>query len=75
MFLDVPTLFIVSTCVAGLLGLLLFFAWVQDRNVHALAWWATAYVLGGVGVALWIAEAAGISAPLTPYHAASVAAY
>ncbi|MEA2984282.1 MAG: hypothetical protein QOD94_536 [Alphaproteobacteria bacterium] len=64
MFLDVPTLFIVSTCVAGLLGLLLFFAWVQDRNVHALAWWATAYVLGGVGVALWIAEAAGISAPL-----------
>ena len=64
MFLDVTTLFIVSTCIAGLLGLLLFFAWNQDRNVHALAWWGTAYIVGGVGVGLWIAEAAGISEPL-----------
>jgi diguanylate cyclase (GGDEF)-like protein len=64
MFLDVPTLFIVATCIAGLLGLLLFFAWVQDRNMRALAWWAAAYMLGGVGVALWIVEAA-LSEPLS----------
>src|SRR5687767_3789172 len=64
MFLDVPTLFIVSTCIAGLLGLLLFFAWVQDRNMRALAWCGAAYTLGGVGVALWIVEAA-VSEPFS----------
>jgi diguanylate cyclase (GGDEF)-like protein len=64
MFLDVPTLFIVSTCIAGLLGLLLFFAWVQDRNMQALAWCGAAYTLGGVGVALWIVEAA-VSEPFS----------
>ena len=65
MFLDVPTLFIVSTCIAGLLGLFLFFAWIQDRNIRALAWWGAAYILGGLGVALWIAEAALASQPLS----------
>lgn len=63
MLLDIPTLFIVSTCIAGLLGLFLFFAWIQDRNIRALAWWGAAYMLGGVGVALWIAEAAVPSMP------------
>src|SRR5438045_8868960 len=64
MFLDVPTLFIVSSCITGLLGLFLFFAWIQDRNIRALAWWGAAYILGGVGVALWIAEAAFAENPL-----------
>ena len=64
MFLDVPTLFIVSSCIAGLLGLFLFFAWIQDRSIRALAWWGAAYMLGGVGVALWIAEAALGSQPV-----------
>ncbi len=65
MFLDVPTLFIVSTCIAGLLGLFLFFAWIQDRSVGALAWWGAAYMIGGVGVAMWIAESALMSQPFT----------
>jgi diguanylate cyclase (GGDEF)-like protein len=65
MFLDVPTLFIVSSCIAGLLGLFLFFAWIQDRNIQALAWWAAGYMLGGLGVALWIAEAAFAAKPLS----------
>jgi diguanylate cyclase (GGDEF)-like protein len=65
MFLDVPTLFIVSTCIAGLLGLILFFAWIQDRSIRALAWWGAAYMLGGVGVAMWIAESALMSQPFT----------
>jgi diguanylate cyclase (GGDEF)-like protein len=65
MFLDVPTLFIVSTCIAGLLGLILFFAWIQDRSIRALAWWGAAYMLGGVGVAIWIAESALMSQPFT----------
>jgi diguanylate cyclase (GGDEF)-like protein len=63
--LDIPTLFIVSTCVVALLGLFLFFAWIQDRSIRALAWWGAAYLLGGVGVALWIADEA-VSPPL-PY--------
>jgi diguanylate cyclase (GGDEF)-like protein len=65
MFLDIPTLFIVSSCIAGLLGLFLFFAWVQDRNIRALAWWGAGYMLGGGGVALWILEAALSSQPLS----------
>jgi diguanylate cyclase (GGDEF)-like protein len=64
MSLDIPTLFIVSTCIAALLGLFLFFAWIQDRNIRALAWWGAAYILGGVGVALWIVEATLPDVPL-----------
>ena len=44
--LDLTTLFVVAVCVTGLLGLLLLFAWTQDR-VRALAWWGTAYLVGG----------------------------
>jgi diguanylate cyclase (GGDEF)-like protein len=69
MSLDIPTLFIVSTCIAGLLGLFLFFAWIRDRNIRALAWWGGAYLFGGLGVALWMSEAA-VSPPL-PYGAAN----
>ena len=39
--LDISTLFIVATCVSALLGLLLLFAWTQDR-IRALAWWGAA---------------------------------
>jgi diguanylate cyclase (GGDEF)-like protein len=69
MSLDVPTLFIVSTCIASLLGLILCFAWIQDRNIRALAWWGAAYLLGGVGVALWILDA---GSP-TPFYGLSSA--
>jgi len=58
MLLDIPTLFIVASCIAGLLGFFLFFAWIQDRSIRALAWWGAGYMLGGLGLALWIAEAA-----------------
>src|SRR5215813_15591628 len=53
--LDVSTLFIVATCVSALLGLLLLFAWTQDR-IRALAWWGAAYLLGGFSVSLWIVD-------------------
>jgi diguanylate cyclase (GGDEF)-like protein len=53
--LDVSTLFIVATCVSALLGLLLLFAWTQDR-IRALAWWGAAYLVGGASVALWIVD-------------------
>jgi diguanylate cyclase (GGDEF)-like protein len=53
--LDISTLFIVATCVSALLGLLLLFAWTQDR-IRALAWWGAAYLVGGFSVALWIVD-------------------
>ncbi len=52
--LDLPTLFLVSTCVTGLLGIFLFVLWFQDRSVRALGYWASAYLIGGFAVALWI---------------------
>jgi diguanylate cyclase (GGDEF)-like protein len=62
MSLDVGTLFIVATCVTSLLGLLLLFAWTQDR-VRALAWWGVAYLIGGFSVAIWSVDSL-ISPPL-----------
>ncbi len=52
--LDIPTLFVVSTCITALLGLFLLYLWVQDRTVRALGWWAAAYLIGGFAVALWM---------------------
>jgi diguanylate cyclase (GGDEF)-like protein len=52
--LDIPTLFVVSTCITALLGLFLLYLWIQDRSVRALGWWAAAYLIGGFAVALWI---------------------
>jgi diguanylate cyclase (GGDEF)-like protein len=53
--LDVSTLVLVATCVAGLLGIFLLYAWNQDR-IGALAWWGAAYLIGGFAVALWLAD-------------------
>ena len=53
--LDVTTLFLVATCVTGLLGLLLLFAFVKTR-IPALAWWGAAYLIGGCSVAAWSLE-------------------
>src|SRR4029078_9110038 len=62
--LDVTTIFVVAVCVTGLLGLLLLFAYVQDR-VRALAWWGTAYLIGGFSVVIWGIES-HLSPPLPP---------
>jgi diguanylate cyclase (GGDEF)-like protein len=64
--LDIPTLFIVSTCICALLGFFLLFAWTRDRDTRALAWWGGAYLMGGLGIALWIVDAVVVS-PLLPY--------
>jgi diguanylate cyclase (GGDEF)-like protein len=54
MSLDLPTLFVVATCVTVLLGLFLLALWIQDRSIRALGWWASAYLIGGFAVSLWI---------------------
>ncbi|HEY1309816.1 MAG TPA: GGDEF domain-containing protein, partial [Pseudolabrys sp.] len=55
--MDIPTLSFVAVCIAALLGLLLIFAWLQQRNVRALAWWGSAYLIGASSIALWAAPA------------------
>lgn len=54
MSLDLPTLFVAATCIAALLGLFLLGLWFQDRSIRALGWWASAYLVGGFAVSLWI---------------------
>jgi diguanylate cyclase (GGDEF)-like protein len=51
--LDIPTLYIISTCITAVLGLFLLLAWIQDRSIRALAWWGAAYLVGGLAAALW----------------------
>jgi len=55
--LDIPTLAFVAVCIAALLGILLLVAWAQQRNVRALAWWGSAYLIGASSIALWGAPA------------------
>jgi len=52
MVLDVPTLLVVSIFVTAVLGLLLIFAWIQDRSIQALGWWGVAYLLGGLSAGM-----------------------
>ena len=49
---DLPTLSLVAVCIAGLLGVFLIFDWMQQRNVRALAWWGSAYLIGASAMAL-----------------------
>lgn len=60
--LDIATLSVVGICVVALLGLFLLFAWLQHRNIRALAWWGSAYLIGASAIALW-----GSPAP-PPYY-------
>jgi diguanylate cyclase (GGDEF)-like protein len=38
-----------------MLGVILIFAWLQQRKVRALAWWGSAYLIGASSLALWSA--------------------
>jgi diguanylate cyclase (GGDEF)-like protein len=66
--LDLTTLFVIATCVTALLGLFLLSAWAQER-IRALAWWGTAYLIGGFSVAVWSIE--GLISPPLPAGAAN----
>jgi len=50
--LDASTLVVVATCITTLLGMFLLFVSKRD-SVRALAWWGSAYIIGGFSVALW----------------------
>jgi diguanylate cyclase (GGDEF)-like protein len=51
--LDIQTLGFIAVCLGVLLGLMLIFAWIQQRNVRALAWWGSAYLVGASSIAFW----------------------
>lgn len=53
MNLDINTLFIVTTYVEAILGLLLLFAWVQNTQIHGVAWWGFAHLMRAASVALF----------------------
>ncbi len=50
--IDLPTLFAVTVFVSVIGGLLLIFAWMQNRNTPALAIWGTGYLMGATAAAL-----------------------
>jgi hypothetical protein len=52
MSLDIPTLFVIAVFVSAVAGFLLLLSWLQNRNVRALAWWASSLIIGSIGVAL-----------------------
>lgn len=52
-FLNGPTVAFIAVCIIALLGLLLILAWLQQRDVRALAWWGAAYLIGASSLALW----------------------
>jgi diguanylate cyclase (GGDEF)-like protein len=52
MTLDVNTLFQVTVYVEAILGLLLLFAWVQNSEIHAVAWWGAAHLLRAGSITL-----------------------
>ncbi len=53
MTLDVNTLFLVAIYVEALLGLLLLFAWVQNIQIRAVAWWGCAHLMRSGSIVLF----------------------
>ncbi|MBZ6076179.1 GGDEF domain-containing protein [Microvirga puerhi] len=52
MRLDPITLGLAFLLLSGVLGLLLLFSWILNRNVQALAWWGAAYCLVPFGMGM-----------------------
>jgi diguanylate cyclase (GGDEF)-like protein len=59
--LNLPTIFVIAAFVSAVGGLLLLVSWMQDRTIQAPAFWAAAFFIGAVGIAL-IAARRDISA-------------
>lgn len=57
MNLDAQTMFVVTIAVAAVLGLLLFYAWFQQRRVSSLAWWGGAHFVACAAV--WLVSQRG----------------
>ncbi len=53
MNLDVNTLFMVTIYVEAVLGLLLLFAWAQNTQIYAVAWWGVAHLIRAASIVLF----------------------
>ena len=53
MNLDVNPLFMVTIYVEAILGLLLLFAWAQNTQIHAVAWWGFAHLVRAASIMLF----------------------
>src|ERR1700681_2891652 len=53
MNLDANTLFLVAIYVEALLGLLLLFAWIQNTQIRAVAWWGCAHLMRSGSIAMF----------------------
>jgi len=53
MNLDVNTLFLVTIYVEAILGLLLLFAWFQNAQIRAVAWWGCANLMRASSIVLF----------------------
>src|ERR1700691_4819775 len=55
--IDLHTLFVVTIFISATAGLLLLFAWMQNRRTTALALWGIGYLLGAAAAAMLAAPA------------------
>ena len=55
--IDLPTLFAVTVFISVTGGLLLIFAWMQNRNTPALAFWGVGYLIAATAAAMLAAPA------------------
>jgi diguanylate cyclase (GGDEF)-like protein len=53
MNLDIHTLFLVTIYVEAILGLLLLFAWAQNLQIRAVAWWGCAHLMRAGSITLF----------------------
>jgi len=53
MNLDIHTLFLVTIYVEAILGLLLLFAWIQNAQIRAVAWWGCAHLMRAGSIVLF----------------------
>ena len=53
MTLDLHTLFLVTIYVEAILGLLLLFAWIQNLQIRAVAWWGCAHLMRAGSIVLF----------------------
>jgi diguanylate cyclase (GGDEF)-like protein len=53
MNLDIHTLFVVAVYVEAILGLLLLFAWTQNLQIRAVAWWGCAHLMRAGSIVLF----------------------
>ncbi|MBS0245300.1 MAG: GGDEF domain-containing protein [Proteobacteria bacterium] len=61
--LDFPTLIFATVCIAGFLGIFLIINWMQQRDIGALAWWGSAYLVGAAAITLWAAPDQVVKVP------------